>query len=508
MRRAMRIFRAAGFTVLALCGIVPAQAETCEWDGERTICTPDASPTPTPRGSDDDYIDVPIYDPVAEKLKQDLEAYNSSVGAIFEVSNTLQPLMALPRPVNEAQLSGRIDQMLAAIWPEFSSGAVEAELLRRQSAFFDNRIAALNDTVAWHRNQLSAMDNDISYRQSQVAEAEYRFTATREFEGQLTALALAKLNDHSSERSAIATLLVFAPRPGLTRERLTPPPPVIELPGTRTAPLPPMPIAVPARPAVPSEPTNLARFALQLPASTAPIEEKLALLQRVGIELQQSDRDLRYLREAVPEKRVATRALQAEDHSLLTTLEPLLGQRGSLDLQVGQLNTAINTSVANLLNASTTTIVEVFADIALDISTDTLRELVDEIAGSAGLSARIPASRSQALFDLARRGGQVALPVSGYEKQWEAFVDAQEITLDVLDRATGFALEAAHVAASGSPEEMERTLERVFASVEWRAVDYVRLTGYSALPDGEDKSFIEDAFDRFVDKLRERQTGE
>jgi hypothetical protein len=145
---------------------------------------------------------------------------------------------------------------------------------------------------------------------------------------------------------------------------------------------------------------------------------------------------------------------------------------------------------------------------ALEAGTARLRSIAEEIAGSAGLDAAIPTGSRSDFIEFARRGGKLLLPTGGFEQQWEAFVAVQEQTLGVLDRSEGYMTQAAQLAATGSPAEMEALLDRVFASVRWQAFEYARTVGYSAKPQEEQNSAIEDLFDRYLGKLRKRQTGE
>ncbi|MGH6628859.1 MAG: hypothetical protein ACREB3_03910, partial [Burkholderiales bacterium] len=66
-----------------------------------------------------------------------------------------------PRPASEQALSRRVDDVLTTIWPEFSSTALEIDLLRAQSTFFDVRNDALRATAARQRAGIAALSKSI-----------------------------------------------------------------------------------------------------------------------------------------------------------------------------------------------------------------------------------------------------------------------------------------------------------------------------------------------------------
>jgi hypothetical protein len=501
MKRLFRTLLALSAASFALCLASPAQAQC------RGVWTK-MCPTPPPsEGRDEVY--VPPYDPVAEKLRADIQTYESAMNVIYEASASIEPFLGLPMPANEQELSRRVDSVLATLWPEFSANALEADLMRRQASFFDGRNGELRNTLTWQRDRIFTLRNDIPARTQQIAAAEARLPQVRQREAEVTALALAQLNDRTSERRAIASLLAFAQQPVASPDWLVDGPRITVVPGTK--PLPGAPLqSAPLAPswAEPREPTGYATLTVSQPAPGAALTEKFAVMQVVGTNLQRDANDVRFLRDGLPNRRAENASLRAQVAALGSELRGVDDQMRQLNQRFGAVNGQIDASLANSLGANAVIAREVLADIALDRLSGEMRAIVDFVAGSEGLEARVPANSTQALLDFARRGGRVLLPVQNYAAQWEAFVDVQEKTLDVLARAEGFMTEAAQVAARGSPAEMEAVFERVFASVRWQTLDYIKTTGFSALPDGEDKSTLEDALERYADKRRERESGE
>jgi hypothetical protein len=223
----------------------------------------------------------------------------------------------------------------------------------------------------------------------------------------------------------------------------------------------------------------------------------------VGHGLQQDERNLDYLRSSVGSKSAQLASLQSQLQEARQESFPLEKRMAELNAAYDLARSRIEVAVANQQQANLVISAEILRDLALEAGADRLREHIDRIAGSAGLSARLPANTRDAIFDFARRGGHVVLPVKGYEAQWDAFTEVQKETLDILDRAQGYMTEAAQLAASGSPTEMDQFADRVFSSVRWHAVEVVRKTGFSSVPEGEDRSVIEDLLDRYITKRKE-----
>ena len=67
--------------------------------------------------------------------------------------------------------------------------------------------------------------------------------------------------------------------------------------------------------------------------------------------------------------------------------------------------------------------------------------------------------------------------------------------------------DAAQALATGSPAEIEAVLDRVFATVKWQTLDYIKTTGFSALPEDEGKPALIDAIERYGEKRRAAQEG-
>jgi hypothetical protein len=501
MSRSLRALLATSAASLAFCCAVPAHAE-CRGIWTK-MCTGDRSGIT----SDPDAW-IPPIDPAEEKLRADVQTYDRAMGWIFEVSATIEPFLGLPWPADEQVLSRRVDDVLARIWPEVSSNALEADLLRRQAGYYEIQIDRLGQQVASQRETLERAATHLPDRRAQLVRTEAQLAGTRQREAEVTALAVALLNDRRSEQSAAATLLAFAPRPGVTAAALAPAPRIVHLPGARPMPSVPTSAGPTAFAVEATPPSQYAKLTLSLPGPNAPLDVKLAVLQSAGTGLQQDMNEVRSLAVRVPARRAELASLTEEARNLGQQVAPLREEFRRIDDGIARATAQMQFSVANQQTANMRIFTEILVDMGLDAATGQMRRVVDGIAGSEGLSARMPAGGSRGVLDFARRGGHMALPVAGYAQQWEAFTQVQEQTLDVLDRAEGFILSAAQLSASGSPQEMERQLERVFASVKWQTFEYVKLTGFGGLPDGEDKSLIEEVFERYLAKRRELETAD
>lgn len=492
-------------TVLCLALVRPSAASAQE--GCHGIWTK-MCPTGSSQTTDDTDIDVPPYNPVAEKLRADVETYDRAMHSIFEATPSIEGFLGRPWPADEQALSLRVSDVLTTLWPEYSANAMEADLLLAQVAFYERQNDQLRTRVASRQEALARYEEHLPSLRAQLAGTEAQLAGTRRREGELTALALAALNDRRSERSAISTLLAFSPQPVVSVSRLDSIQPITALAGARAMP-DPIQNAGPTAPfAEPMPPQRQGQFAVSVPGAGSPLGEKLAMLQRVGTELQQDTNTIRSLGAVVPGRRAEYEALLSAADSLAQQVSPWADESRRIDQGIERATAQIRTSVDNQLNANRTIVTEVVADVALNHLSGEARRIIDDIAGSEGLPVRIPASGSEQFLEFARNGGRMLLPVEGHAAQWEAFIDVQEKTLSVLDRAEGFMLEAAHVMAASSPAEIEAVLERVFASVNWQTVEYVQLAGGGVLPDDEDGSVVKDAMGSWLDRLRARQTGE
>jgi hypothetical protein len=447
-----------------------------------------------------------VYDPVAERLRSETDAFNAIVRDPFETPAALAPWGSLPNPASESELSARIDQAISAVWPEFRSTVLEADLLRRRASYYEWRNERERNRVSYWQHRLDALPGENAAKAQEIASTQASLVEARRQEAVLTRLALARLNDYASEQRSIATLLAFSPNSGLSPANLTRGPAVTALPD-RGLFLPPAAGFAAPFAADPSEPTTYAELTFVPPSADTPIPDKLQVMQRVARGLRDDGADLPRLRNQVSSQQADYTSWQSQAAALEAETGPLQNAANALQARLNDAASQLYVSQGNQANASQAIVTEIIRDMALDSASARLRAIVDEIAGSEGLSARLPANRAQAMLDFARRGGHVLLPIENHPAQWDAFVTVQEQTLDVLDRAEGFMTEAVHLAASGSPDATEALLERVFASVNWQTYDLARTAASGVLPQGEDSSLIEDVFDRYLGKIKERQTS-
>lgn len=484
-----------------------AQAQT-EWDpvcGCYIMCVGCSDQGNGGGNGGGDYVYTPSFDQFAA----DFQAYDTALRRLESATNLATYYASLPAPGNETELNSRLDEVFGSLWPQFSSAALESHQLRIQFDFLAERNRQLREEETYLRNRIAELSYDIPTHQQHIASAEGALMRAREFEAEVREIALAQINDQTSERQATAALLAFAPDTIYTPRSLDYQPNDVLMRNHWAMPNTAIFVSdLAARaPEVP-EPNSNVTMLISPPVPSAPVSEKIAMLHRMGDTMSYDTRNLPYYRNAVPEQRAIygsllteTTSLESEARALEIVFDPLSRQLPYLDEETAatQRNTA---------DASARIIREVVVDLALDNLTGRLRGIVDEIAGSEGLDINVPANGTEAMLEFARRGGRMLLPVEGYQAQWDAFVETQGITQGLLENATSFITEAAHVAASSSPEQMEAVIDRVFATVNCTSLDYVRATGFSAIPEGEDRGILLDATQNYADRRCAQETGE
>lgn len=463
-------------------------------------------PDPPPSGGGDEVYIAP--DPAAEKLRSNLEVFDGAMAQMQGLTGSLAPFAALARPTSEVELGSRIDSVIGAIWPEFAATAFEAGRLRLQERYWDGRNAKLRESVSWQQGRIVQLNTEIPTLEQQIAAAGPRLEQARRREAEVSALALAQVNDRTSERRAIATMIAFSPEPYVT---------IAEMDDSfqyRALPLSPRPESFPYQSAglsapfaEPYEPTASPPLLRDRPAAWASLDEKLATMQWVASGWQEDSSDLVYLRSSVPNKRAENAALSQQSNALLAELSSAQAAWGQLDATLRQANARIDASLGNAAEANATLLREVAADIVLDHAAGKMRAIAEEIAGAEGIDIPAPPTDSRQLLDYVRRGGRVVLPVEGYRAQWDAFIQVQQEALDGLGKTQRLMSDAAQALASGSPGEIEAVLDRAFATVKWQTFEYIKTTGFSALPDDEDKSPLIDLLDGYGAKLRASQEG-
>ena len=463
-------------------------------------------PTPPPSGGGDEVYVGP--DPAAEKLRSNLEVFDAAMRQLQGLTGSLSAFDGLARPASEVELSSRIDSVLGAVWPEFSATALEAGRLRLQEGYWEGRNAKLRESVNWQNGRIAQLNAEMPELERQIAAAGPRLEEARRREAEISALALAQINDRTSERRAIATLLAFAAQPSVT---------VAQMDDTfqyRMLPLSPRPVGAVLRPAGftansvdPPEPSVSPPLLRNRPAPSASLDEKLVTMQWTATGWQQDRADLAYLRSAVPNKRAENAALSQQSAALFGELSSVQSARDQLDATLRQANERFDDSLANTAGAGAILVKEVAADIVLDHATGKMRAIAEEIAGAEGIDIPAPPTDSRRLLDYVRRGGHVVLPFEGYPAQWDAFVQVQQQALDGLAKTERLMSDAAQALATGSPAEIEAVLDRVFATVKWQTIDYIKTTGFSALPEDEGKPALIDAIERYGEKRRAAQEG-
>jgi hypothetical protein len=507
-----RISCALAASIIA-CISQPALGQPCEWDGERTICPV------SPQSSGGDSLPFGIQPgwlsslfrhhpkPVDPAFSRDLEAYSSHFQTLWENSRTLDRVANLRAPKSENELSRRIDLVLETVWPEYSSNLQQYSLFHRQSAFYDRDNADKRRAVEQMRADLAAVREQLPALRGRLAEATQSLNRVRALEAELSSLALGLLNDRRSEDRATASLLVFAQSPGVTVADLDPRPAIAAVPGRTDAwHLQAAGFAPPyAAERLPSEfgPINIAQ-----PPPDAPVAQKLSILQVVSRDMQTMWFSLPPLRSKVAGQRSENESLAAEKAQVSAQLVPALSERSSLQQSINDAEIDRTNAEANAKVDARTIITEVVVDLALDQASEEMRSLVEHSLGADGLSAEIPTNRTEALIDLARRGRNLLIPASGYERQWDAFLHVQGQTWELLNRNEGFMKDAAQLAATGNPAAMEAYAEKVFANLKWQSFEYVKTVGMSAVPEDEEKSVVEKVFDKLLARKKQQEMGD
>jgi hypothetical protein len=500
MHLPVRALLATTAALVALCSGEPAHAQC------RGIWTK-MCPTPPPTGVDEIYIPPPP-DPAVEKLAADLRAFDDAMAQLRGLTRAADPFFDLSRPASEVELSSRLDGVLGAIWPEFSATAREAGLLRAQAQYWDGRNGELRQSIEWQRGRIAELGRTLPSLEQQLAAAGPRLADAQRREAELTAVALAGMNDRTSERRAIATMIAFSPEPWATIEVMDGTFRYSAIPGARNQPITPLSAASLVAPsAQPLEPTQLPLLNRERPGPQASVGEKLGTLQWAAAGWQQDFNDLGYLRSDVPNKRAENASLGQQAGALFGELSNLEARGQQLGTQLQAVNARIDMSLANAADANAIILSEIAADIVLEGAADKMRAIAEEIAGAEGIDIPAPPTDSSRLLDYVRRGGRTLLPFEGYRQQWDAFIAAQQQTIEGLGKSQGFMSEAAQVLATGSVGDAEALLERVFASVRWQAIEYAKTTGFSALPEEEGKPALIDLFERYAEKRRARETG-
>lgn len=514
----MNAYRAVACAALSLSvtfsQVEPAFAQACEWGGTTMICPvhPQApqSVESLPFGLQSGWF-INLFKPrprkVDETLQRNLAAYASAFHLMAETDRSLDRFARKGAPKSRADLDTRVQDILDASWPGYRSQVAEYGLLNARKRWFDSANRRQKDEIAAIQSFRLKLEGSLRDLRPQVEGVERQVSATRKFEGSLAAIALGQLNDHRAQRNAIATLLVFAPNPGVTAERLDGPAPVVDVPGRLPEPGPPIQFASLA-PAYARDlpPDHLVNFVLDPPPYTAPIETKIAAMQSVG-------RDLQRLRSELPSLRQSVAGLEAENRDdgvredrEAAAVRTIYDENNRLKSRLKDNKERLGVLNQNLNTIGKTIVRELLIDVAIDHATGLIHEKVDEIAGAEGLAATIPKDASDALSKLAREGGKILLPHKGYERQWETFLSAQEQTLGILDRSQGSILDAARLAATASPAEMEAHVEKLFASTGDEAAGFIKLIADREIPEGESPT-IKKAFEKYF-SLRRKPAGE
>lgn len=506
-------------TVAMTCS-VPAWAE-CRGGIpglSQPMCTSD-SDDDDDNASGNTNVVTPVINPGAEALRRNFERYSTHLGGIFENTRiSLEDFLALPPPRSETELTHRIDGVLARIWPEYRSNTLELGLLRWQSRFYNAEIPRGRDAVARLRERIATIHTRLPILEAAIAGAEEKLAAAERLEEQLQRVEETIANDHSSERRAAASLLVFSPNSkvsaGWLADSLSVKFRIKSVPAREQ-----LQAAARADDADIAAPARLGEFLMRLPGSTASVSDKLAVMRSVSRDMQQNWFELPSMRKEIAAKAAERDAILAEKARLKEQLSSLSLTEGQLEERVDDLNTNLHATNAFTEQSAHIIVTEVVSDMALETGSERLRQHALRALRAARSAVKVPSSRA-ALLELARRGGKIAMPGYGYGLQWKAFVDVEEQTLTVLDRAEGFMLAAARLAASGSPAEMYRYVDRIFDSVNLQAFEYVKTVGFSAFPEAtkeerQEKARYKEAvrllqglFESRLSKLRQRQAAE
>jgi regulator of replication initiation timing len=439
------------------------------------------------------------------------EAYTANLQLILKNSRNVGDFANLLQPRSETELSQRIDALLSRVWPEYRSDTLELDLLRRQSNYYERTNEKKRRGVDWTRSRLTEVGEQVRSLEAQVSSSQSSLVEMEAVYWRLSPIENSLINDTFSEQKAVASLLIFARNPRVTRVQLDNYAGQYWLPvrGYReyaTAAVAPAAYA-PMSAAEYVLPTSYGELLTKQPPASAPLGDKLGIMQTVGRGLAENRSELPRMRERLTSQIDEEHSLRVEDDRLNRALEGLNAKKAQLDTQLGELRDKLSTREEYLQASARNIMTELVIDMSLDRASTLLRDTAIDIAVAQGKSPKIPATGTKAFFAMARRGGKLVSLSRGYERYWSAFLSVQNQTLRILDRNEGFMLDASRLIATGSPDEIDAHIDRVFGSLNWQQAKYARTVGMSAVPDSLQKHLIEDALDRFLTHLKIRDQG-
>lgn len=430
------------------------------------------------RGGEREFV-LPPPDPLAEHAA----AYRQLLDTFGRYSSLVAPFAQQPPPASLAELDRRLDALHATLSGESAAREARAELLRRQLAELIQAFQQLPGQVANVRAetaQLQQRTQDLSARAGRiVGRAD---TLDRQAQAIASQQQQIEWDVRGLQWVALGYFAVFAP-PSLQVARID---------DFSRGP----DIVVHLRPRDPREP-------LPVRAGPAPAEAAPFV----------APRPTPMLTGTIPEKIDTIRALEGRYQAAALAIRTRESEVGARTPEVGQLRRDLSDAWRERERWSEAfdraTVEHKWARAAVRVArenVDTARTLLvrsavdllvwDVLKGTVitpeierfllanGLREQAKALKDEVVVKFLLDRKRLVADADLRTKSWEAFIRVQEKTLRLLSRAESAALEAAEVAALGSPADMERVRRRVFGNLEQDAGELVRTASPAQVPSG------------------------
>jgi hypothetical protein len=465
-------------------------------DASNPVCTPGAQPPCCEPPPPPDYSYLAPYYNTLNTILDELRPY-SAVAAGFGSQGL----------ADEATLSAAMKAIYDPLYVEYLKVDDLAQLYRQQVDFFNQQmesqrfdVTALESRLGWAQLRMSELEAETQRLNGFIAE-------TRAISWPLRDRALALINNSAADSQLVSLMLLYSPDTALTSAALNGKPAQLELPGWQYEDMPGQFVAAfahsspPAAPWPQQAPGGRTIFVLD---QSSPIDTQLGALGSLKQWRIQAALDY------------STYAADAE--RLRSSFEPLWQRKNDLTNQVSDADIAMinlentaralranhDAALVNKETAAKALAREMVVSLAKDMAADKMKDTVGNLLSANGLPGELPGMSSDDLVAAAKSGIRHAIPAYGFQEQWEAFVEIQKQSLDLLGRTEGYILEAAKLSAEASPERMSGLMERVFADVNWQGAEFVRQVGFSDLPETE-KSIFESFLDKYLDSRKPQE---
>jgi len=399
-------------------------------------------------------------------------------------------------------------QLYDLLYPELRLAVNTSEMYRRQIDFFAVETPKIRPEIQTRQNDVARLRQAIPVLEQQISATEAARSRVEAHTAQITSVALGIMNNRRTLDAIYSHLLVFAPRPGIQRDSLTQHDRVDRLSGIESMPRQPAPQAFAALgpPTTPwpasGDNRELSAYADVLRLPTVP--ERLTALSALNDGFRGAHATLQERRPRAESMRADYEPLWRQQNDLLSETSRLWPREQELKQSADWLKESLAVANRNGTTTARALVTELVVDHAQSIMKEKLVQKIEALVKVSGLRD-VPLGRDDAIRQLAQAGKTIVLPHDRFRRQWEAFLDAQKQTLDLVHRNGDYMHEAARLAATGSPREMDAYLDRIFKDVKWQSVEYLKIAGTSDLRD-EDRNFFTNALDKYL-SIRKSRDG-